>query len=98
MADNAVDCLIVHAELVEVRREAAAESVPAVPGGKGIVALEYVAFGFVFFLGLPADRAARKRRRDHAPHKIIEVERLSVPCLEDRPDGKLTHAQLVGVE
>jgi|SRR5215469_17141210 len=57
---NALDCHIVHAEIVQVRRESAAESVPAVPGGKGIVALEYVAFGFVFFLRLPADRAAKE--------------------------------------
>ena len=60
MAENALDCLIVHAEIVQVRRESATESVPAVPGGKGIIALEYVAFGFVFFLR-PADRAARER-------------------------------------
>ena len=51
--------IVLSSKIVQVRRESAAESVPAVPRGKGIVALEYVAFGFVFFLRLPADRAAR---------------------------------------
>src|SRR5215469_479642 len=76
VAQNALDCLIVHAELVEVRAESAAESVPAVPLGQGIVALEYVAFAFVFFLGLLANRAARKRRLNHSIHEIVHVQRL----------------------
>jgi len=37
--------IVLSSKIVQVRRESAAESVPAVPRGKGIVALEYVASG-----------------------------------------------------
>ena len=56
---------------------------PAVPEGKGIVALEQVAFGFVFILALPADHAKRQRRNDNAARKVVEIQRLSIAGLED---------------
>jgi len=56
---------------MQIGCEPASESVPAVPAGKGIVALEEMAFGLVFFLRLPADRAVGQRGSDNAARKIV---------------------------
>jgi len=66
--------------------------------GKGIVTLIGVAFGFVLILLLLADGAARKRRRNGALHKVIEVQGLSSSTLKDRADCELPHALPVSSE
>ena len=53
------------------------------PAGKGIIPLEEMPFGFVFRFCFLADRTAGKRWNDDAPHKIVEVEGLSISGLED---------------
>jgi hypothetical protein len=56
---------------VRIGCDAEAESVPAVPQGKGTIALENVGFMFVFlFL---ADHARRERWNDYPAHQIVEV-------------------------
>jgi hypothetical protein len=98
VAKNRLDGFVVHAEVVKVCRDTPAKCVPAVPVGKGIVTLIGVAFGFVLILLLLADGAARKRRRNGALHKVIEVQGLSSSTLKDRADCELPHALPVSSE
>ena len=84
MAQDRLDCFVIDAERVKVCRKAAPECVPAVPLRERLVALVYMAFGFVLILLLLANDTRLERRNNDAPHKIVQVERLAVPGLEDR--------------
>jgi hypothetical protein len=79
MAQNRLDGFIFYAQRMQVRCEAAAECVPPVPHGESLIALELMALGLVLFLGLAANRASVQGWKDHTAHKVIQVERLSVP-------------------
>jgi hypothetical protein len=63
MAQNRLNGFVLDTERVEIRRKPAAKSVPAVPAGKGIIALENVPLGFVLIFVLAA---ATQRRMAEA--------------------------------
>lgn len=54
------------------------------PAGQGIVALKFEAFRLVLVFWFSANFAAKERRLDDAVCEIVEVERITVPGLEDR--------------
>ena len=78
VAENRLDVFVVNLESAQVRCEPAAESVPAMPAGQGIVAPEFVALGLVFFLGLSANPAMAESGGNRATSEVKEVQRLSV--------------------
>jgi len=47
MAHDSLNVLVIHAKRIEGSRNSAAESVPAMPVGKGIIAFEEMAFRLV---------------------------------------------------
>jgi hypothetical protein len=73
VAEYRLDGFIVHAQGMKVCRKATPEGVPTVSLGKGTVALRLVTLWLVFFLGLSANSAARKRGNNHPPSEIVKV-------------------------
>jgi hypothetical protein len=65
---------------VQVCRKAAAESVPAVPLGQGIVPFEEMAVGFVLILPFAADFAAGKGRNDYARTRLSRFNGCPFPA------------------
>jgi hypothetical protein len=78
---------------VRIGCDAAAESVPAVTQGKGTIALENVALGFMFVFLFLADHARRERWNDYPAPTITSRKKGECDSsgqTDSHPDGAST--------
>jgi hypothetical protein len=89
---NRLNGLVVHAQLMQRGCEPAPESVPL---RERLVQPELMPITLVRRLRLSAHRTPFEGGDNHAPRKVVQVERLSLSRLEDRADSQLAPALLV---
>jgi hypothetical protein len=86
VTENRLSFFVWNSERVKVRRESAAECMPASPRREVFVLLEQMAVSLVLILREFADAALLDRRLNHALRQIIEIHRLPCAALEDETD------------